>query len=235
MGADIHMWAEVRQSDGSWAKVGPVFPNEYYDPKRPTTTEDGYTWNAPTTDHPYDSRNYRLFAILGNVRNGYGFAGVITHKPVEPFFAERGVPQDASPEYKAEVESWDCDGHSHSYATLAELKAAPWDSVGLEQIGFLDTKEYERIRGTNEYPEQWCGNASGPFVQKITADVYEREYRNVIEDKATDDDEMMSIYIYWRWMEPLTHAISEFVDETIPALEKLGEPENVRIVFFFDN
>jgi hypothetical protein len=236
MGADIHMFAEVRLADGTWAKVGDVFDNQYYDPKRETKTfEDGYVMNAPKTDEPYQSRNYRLFAILGDVRNGYGFAGIITHKPIKPFFAKRGIPTDASQEYIEEITGWDADAHSASYATLAELKAAPWDSIGLEQIGFLDTREYERIRETDLFPEQWCGSVDGPFVQKITPAVYEREYRNVIEDKAANDDEMMSIYIYWRWFEPLTHAISEFLEGTIPALEKLGNPDDVRIVFFFDN
>ena len=75
MGCDIHIFAEIKDSEG-WKKVGKVFENPYYDPDRPNKIDDdGYEWNAPLIDEPYSGRNYDLFGILANVRNGSGFAG----------------------------------------------------------------------------------------------------------------------------------------------------------------
>lgn len=50
------------------------------------------------------TRNYKLFGLLAGVR-GDG---------PDP----RGVPEDASPLARMEIERWDCDGHSHSWRSL---------------------------------------------------------------------------------------------------------------------
>jgi hypothetical protein len=223
------MYAEVRIGD-KWEKVGDVFINSWYRDEYPIDK-----FNTPMTEHPYDNRNYMLFAVLADVRNGYGFAGVKTHEPVKPLFADRGVPANASTEYKQIVAEWDCDGHSHTYATVAELQAVDWSSIYVDCTGLLDVDEYERIRNTGENPESWCANASGYYVQHVTPEVYEREYRNVILDEPTNADEMMSVYIRWSWKEKLSDALSEFIETSLPQLEMLGPPEDTRIVFFFDN
>lgn len=102
MGTDIHMFAEVR-SDGRWKKVGWVF-------------DDG---DGGMTDHPYDGRNYRLFAALAGVRNGYGEA-------VTPISTPRGLPADVSPEVQSESHD---DDYSHSWLLLSELLAYDWNQV----------------------------------------------------------------------------------------------------------
>ena len=56
MGCDIHMMAKVQQDNGSWKNAGEI---------------DG-------------NRNYDLFAILANVRNGHGFAGIKTGGGIRP-------------------------------------------------------------------------------------------------------------------------------------------------------
>ncbi len=230
MGCDIHMYAEVRNADGTWSKVGKVFDNPWYDPDRPTKAyEDGYVFNAPQTDQPYSNRHYTLFAILADVRNGYSFAGCITHEPIHPLFPYRGIPKDASFEYRQIVEDWDCDGHSHTYATLAELQQVNWDSIVINHVGFLSEKEYNRVITTNTNPEVWCANVSG--VVKVTSEAYEANYRTALENI----DKPVSVYVRWLWQEKLSVELEEFINETIPALAKLGDPEDVRIVFFFDN
>lgn len=233
MGCDIHMFAEVRNSEGGWDKVDKIFDSTYYRPDEKTETlEDGYIWNDPKTDEPYEGRNYVLFAILADVRNGYGFAGVRTHDPVVPLFAGRGIPSDASAEYKQIVEDWDIDGHSHTYATLAELQAVDWHGIVIKQSGYLSIKEYERIRGTDLLPEYWCGDTSS---KKMTAQAYENNFRGRIEASDQGTEYFSPIYIYCEWVEPLMRSAEEFVEESIPQLEKLGKPEDVRVVFFFDN
>ena len=75
MGTDIHAVVQRREDD-RWANVDMAWPGR----KR---------W-----DHPLTQRNYNAFAILGNVRNGTGFAGAYTSDGFDPISDERGFPRD---------------------------------------------------------------------------------------------------------------------------------------------
>lgn len=139
MGCDIHDFAEIRRH-GQWSKVGAVFPNSHYDPRRPTEP-DG--WNAPLIHHPFDRRDYRVFSALAGVRNYDGFP--------KPIAAPRGVPDDITSEVLAEYtelavppeerdgnltgvtllehadRTQNPDWHSASWVTLRELLSYNWD------------------------------------------------------------------------------------------------------------
>lgn len=116
MGCDIHLFIETKTPEGTWkTTTEPVI--EY------AGTEDEYT----SLPQEFDGRNYGLFAILAGVRNGRGFAGVDIGDPTEPIAEPRGLPDDASDTYTAEVERWGVDGHSHSHFTLSELLAHDWN------------------------------------------------------------------------------------------------------------
>src|SRR4051812_44070727 len=99
MGADIHDWAEVKRN-GRWEAVGEVFDDPYYRPEHPPDE-----WNQPKTQHPFRSRNYRVFTILAGVRNDGG---------VQPIAGARGVPDDASDAVREQIDDYGPDGHDHS-------------------------------------------------------------------------------------------------------------------------
>lgn len=84
---------------------------------------------APTTlvDWAYDGRNYNLFAMLADVRNGRGFAGVYTGEGFNPIADPKGAPSDMSSEIKSACEYWEGDGHSHSWFTVKELLDYDWE------------------------------------------------------------------------------------------------------------
>ena len=124
MGCDIHMYAEVKKNN-KWSKVGDVFENMWYSKDRELSD-----WNKPLTDTPYDGRNYDLFAILADVRNGHGFAGCVTGERFNPISEPKGLPDDVSKKIKKESDKWDGDGHSHSYFTVKEL-------LDFQEIPFL--------------------------------------------------------------------------------------------------
>lgn len=68
MGTDIHgVFQRYDQQAGLWEDV----PSEYE-----------------------QQRHYQLFAVLADVRNGVGFAGVTTGEAVAPIAAPRGLPAD---------------------------------------------------------------------------------------------------------------------------------------------
>lgn len=100
MGCDIHMYVEYKDKGGSWR------------------SGDYFQLDDPLCDFPkrrrielYGDRNYALFAVLANVRNG----------GCDYIDLPRGLPDDATDYVKHEYERWRGDAHSCSYFTLREL------------------------------------------------------------------------------------------------------------------
>lgn len=108
----------------------------------PRCTKD---WAPPGKEErwdstPYHGRNYELFGVLADVRG----------RPDDDFTqAERGIPDDASENYRNVA--GEPDWHSHTYYTLKELKKFPWKKKFphfAEAVEKLETMEPdpERIR-----------------------------------------------------------------------------------------
>ena len=94
---------------------------------------DDDEWSVPYNSSYYDSRNYYLFSILADVRNGSG---------VQPINYPKGIPDDASTGYLYKCEQWDSDSHSHSYFTLDELLNVDWSEYESEYISdFMEALE----------------------------------------------------------------------------------------------
>ena len=188
MGTDIHIAAEFF-ADGRW-HLADIRP-----------TED---------------RNYRAFAILADVRNGYGFAGFSTGEVVVPISEPRGLPEDISPELREKIErevadvddnqdeDWFWLGeHSFSWVTLKELMDYDLDAP-IQVCGYVSTDEAQRYRQSGEVPRSWAAWTPQPGFERI-------EWQVPLRDSA-----------------PL---IQTLMDE----IKGLGEPEKVRLVFGFDN
>jgi hypothetical protein len=257
MGCDVHMWVEVLRGEPGpapgatlvleevngvwtdttdrklarfvWQKVGDTFPYPYYRDDEPVSE-----WNTLMTDQPYVGRNYDLFAILANVRNGYGFAGAVTGEGLNPISEPRGVPDDASPEYTAEVERWGRDGHSHSWLTLAELHAYDWDQVTRKR-GVVSPGEYQTFR-INGRPDSYSAGVSGSTVRMVDNAAMDTI---VASSPVTSRDDWFAASHYtevW-WEETSRSRCEDFLTTTLPLLDALTEDSgtDVRIVFFFDN
>jgi hypothetical protein len=104
MGCDIHMYMEWRQGDGPW-QIAPCHPKE--EENQDDDVRDRWS------DFVAAGRNYNVFGAL---------AGVRRDGP-----SPKGLPDDVSPEVHSEVDSWNDDGHSHSWCTLEELEKALLD------------------------------------------------------------------------------------------------------------
>jgi len=164
MGCDIHSHIEVREG-GKWLEKTNCLPPDSFRPDTPRS-------------EPFDWRSYSIFAFLAWVRN---------YDHCEPISEPRGVPDDMSPWVKESYETWDSDGHNHSWLSLKELLDFDYDKTFWNR----------RVMKNNNWAslaEEWEG--------KIIS------YR----------DNLM------RW----------YFDE-LEAMEKLWKPEDVRIVFWFDN
>jgi len=219
MGCDIHLYVEVRQADGSWKSVDQW------------VTEDGY-FHVPYEKQFYNGRNYDLFAILANVRNGVGFAGVKTGAGFNPISEPKGLPADVSTEVKQCSENWGADGHSHSWHTVSDLWAFDWTQTTINQ-GWINGETFQRWQwNIDEPPVTYCGGVSGPSVKLVTVD----EMKALVAACPKGDlSSLGDTYCLASWGIMYCAAAPYFWSNTIPRLLRLGKPEDVRIVFFFDS
>jgi hypothetical protein len=222
MGCDAHIYVEVKKN-GQWKKVGKVFPNPYYRP-----AEKKETYNKPKTDQPYSGRNYDLFAILANVRNGRGFAGSDTGDGFIPIDMPRDLPKNVSKTIKDISDEWGVDGHSHSYFTLRELNEYDWNRE-TKHRGFVGVAEYNEFKAEGS-PSGWCTMIDGKDIKKVSNSAFEK----VVKLNPPD---IKNYYTQVEWTVAYKDAIGKYwFEKTIPALTKLSKnPDDVRIVFWFDN
>jgi hypothetical protein len=212
MGCDIHLYTEQR-IDGKWQSVD-VW-----------TKEDGEGHMHVAYEHKlYGDRNYSLFAILANVRNGYGFAGVKTGDGFVPISEPRGLPVDVSAQVKTSSDRWDGDGHSHSHLTLREILDADWNQKTV-RCGYVRAEGYRDWRNRGK-PSAWSGDVHGPNVRKVSVDEMER----ICTTQEDDDD----IICFIEWTEYYHELLGSFAKAVFRALHKAA-PEDVRFVFWFDN
>lgn len=141
----------------------------------------------------YHDRNYDVFGVLADVRNGTGFAGVDTGDGFEPISEPRGLPvdlseevlaalarngQDATGEYVGGSEEDEDDWsdatekcgwlgeHSFSWVTLREVLEYDW-SRATKKRGWVDPWNFELYR-RNGSPYSWSGGISGANVNHVT-------------------------------------------------------------------
>jgi hypothetical protein len=226
MGCDIHSYAEIKK-DNKWEKLGNVFPNEYY---RKEEEGDGNEWNVPFVDHPYNSRCYNLFAILADVRNGRGFAGIPTGDGFTPISEPKGLPDDVTPEVREESDEWDSDGHSHSWFTLKELQDYNWMQT-TKSYGVVDVVTYKKWKETGEPPNNYCGDISGSNVVTVSNEELDMRIKSKLLNNGVD------YYTRIEWGTTYKDAVDPyFFDTTMKVLAELSpNPEDIRIVFWFDN
>lgn len=258
MGCDIHSLAEVKQRRyegeygddkiaGLWEKgserwVGiddDIFVNTYYRPE-----SDYAPFRERGRKAPLDDRNYDLFALLANVRNGYGFAGTPRGNPIVPLDMPRGVPDDASYAWLETVDSWSVDMHSHSWFTLAELIA--WQEEGklkpkMIRTGVITAEQYEHSKATGEEPNSWSGSVGGTGIWTLTPQQWEAgerptginpdsaQYLDLWRSKPGWDEAAFQerianpqYYIQYVWESSLEHSVGE-LESAIEELKRYAE------------
>lgn len=102
MGCDVHMFIEKRAAAGSPWEAATVrmkcdwCPEPGSDHEKRVGEEKCYFCKGTKVLKTYDHRNYDAFAVLANVRNGTGFAGVVTGDVFVPLSEPRDLPEDLS-------------------------------------------------------------------------------------------------------------------------------------------
>lgn len=244
MGCDIHMYAEVRR-DGVWCAA-----SEF---EQPTEGAKKLSYNDFWND-----RNYDTFAILGNVRNGSGFAGCKTGGGFVPLTDNRGLPEDLCEEFERAASSgldeddedydrglWFGD-HSFSHCTLAEILDYDWTRKTTKQ-GVVDLKEFERVermKSWDAWPLEWCGGTSGRDIVTVSSLVGQQMLKEIKGAEQWISDEMIKayeekkgkrFYVVYEWETSYARACRDFWVEAVARLLRMGNPEDVRIVYGFDS
>lgn len=196
--------------------------------------EEGYLfgddWLSPMTLEGwlYDGRNYDLFAILADVRNGYGFAGIETSSGFNSMSSNRGLPENASIEMQVLKEY---DYHSIGYVTLPELLAYDWDQT-VTKHGVVNLEGYKDYL-INGSPDSYSGGVSGQRVVNVTNE----EMDDIITGEYPIEEEK-SYYTRVSWKRTYKECVGSFYDDAIPKLKKLSDQKDysdIRIVFGFDS
>lgn len=250
MGCDIHLFVEVRK-DGKWEAIKDIdkialwqaqenlkdFEN-FDEGEVSGYTEMDFIERVEQESQPkymflYNGRNYNLFSMLADVRNGYISNG--NTYMIKPIDDPRGVPSDASSAYKEYVDEWGADGHSHSYFTLTELDTPYW--LGTERFG-----GYVMPEAFKAYMEQrsfgYLISSVPPVVDKDRDTVISNEEMEAYVTSDKFDPFCRNLLTFLEWDTPRYKLDSYFYNEVLGYLRKLGEEygkDNVRIVFFFDN
>ena len=210
MGCDIHLHVE-RKTEGTWEQVPP--PKGWSERDLAVVDREIESWEGDW----FGDRNYALFAWLADVRNSHG------NPPLAP---ERGLPSDVSAKVKEESDGWD-GGHSHSWFTVAELMAG-LESLVVKHAGLVKEDVYNKWKASGEsFPEEWCQGSSAPAIT-------EAEYRQGVRPELRPALAWAGFYVRCAWEVTGKESFVRFV-KLLGELTKLGTPDDVRIVFWFDN
>jgi hypothetical protein len=231
MGTDIHCALEIRKG-GKW--IAQMQRNEYF----------GKWKDEPEMTAKFDvgGRDYDLFAILGNVRNGHGFAGCDTGDGFNFITDLRGIPADAS------SQAIDALSHEHSasWVTVAELLAFDWTQTTVHRgwVTAVEFEKWERMKEWKPAPDSWCGAVSGGKVQHVSEYDMRKKVTKIMRggDHKTSlerlEQELESVYCQISWVEQYSESVGHFWKVIMPRLMKLANEhgaENVRLIFDFDS
>ena len=268
MGSDIHAYPEVytdKTSPWSWRRGDEkrwrlAVPFKEYDEE----CDEEYLIIPRGCDAGY-FRNYDVFAQLGDVRNGVGFAGVDTGSGFIPMeTAGNGIPSDVSEPVAREYERWGPDAHSATHFTLEQLLAYR-DEVAKEEItehrGVVSALTYYTYLKNGRPRGSVCGDISGSDIRKVSnkemnellgkydlSEFFEEDKKTgeiVIEEERKKrselPEELKGVYTKIGWQQTYYESTKWFWDSFPGWLQWIGhnwyvdDPSKVRIVAWYDN
>ena len=198
MGCDIHMFCEERvtvKEKTEWMSADHFKKNHYFG-----IYDDESELEVIGL---CDDRNYSMFTALCGVRD---------YSDKSPKISEpKGLPDDVTKFVKETSDEYGCDGHSHSYVTLSEVKDFVDKNEPIKFSGLLSEEQSEALdRG--ELPKFWCQGSSLPTIRREWEDNTYEPLKGLLESMAK------RYRPYWK-MENLNKS----------------DMDKFRIVFWFDN
>lgn len=211
MGCDIHVCVE-RKVNGKWEQ------QYVFGTPREGDYEDYYN------KYWYHARNYHLFALLAGVRN---YINII------PLSELRGLPENVSEGINQELDYWGSEAHSISYFVLSELLKVKNASISLyfNIKNYEDFKEKEKIELFNfDYIDKYNPIYPNNNTLIVSNEEMDRilKMKSFLGDKDIITNIVREISVY--------EISSKFFKETLENISILDpNPNNLRVVFWFDN
>lgn len=225
MGCDIHITIQVQ--DGlNWQEV--LWQSTPYDFKGAPKIVEG----IPVAPKGFDGRNYDLFAVLANVRNGRGFVGVETGSGWPSIAPDRGLPPgfditvSANPQYPEDGPRYMGD-HSFTWVGLDELKAFNWDHIEAWQYGVVPANVFEQLTAEGKTPTEYCGGVMGKGIITYEPD----EYKTAKANGTLCPTPMVRM----GWGETAREATGDWPGRIIPWLDSIAKGCPLRLVLSFDS
>jgi len=223
MGCDIHIVIQAQDPNGVWQEI--VYQDTPWQKDKATIP------GIPVAPDGFDGRNYDLFGILANVRNGSGFAGIETGSGWPSIAPDRGWPDEFDAEQVALTPEYPEDGprfmgeHSFTWVSLDELKAFPWDATKSTLYGVVPANEYEVLKKHHAKPRCYSGSVGGPGIETVTAKVWDEGNPPICQRP----------YVQMSWEETAREATNDWPEQVIPWLESLAAGRPLRLVLGFDS
>jgi hypothetical protein len=215
MGCDIHPFWEVKTNDKG----------------------KGWRWICKGGANCY-GRDYSFFALIADVRNGGGNDGGY----IQPFFAERGVPNDSQPSLIKEFEDC-CDYHSPSYFTLDEFEEA-WETE-MKELSVEYSTSYDLL----SYYKYKRGILEGYYYGVNSLDKKEvplSDFDNILKDEKIRcmlelnavPPKYKKLYAKSTRKVPYREEFKEKYEEVMSDAKKRFKNktlDQIRLVYWFDN
>lgn len=232
MGTDIHFYVQRRDPQTrEW---------RFLEPPESILSDWDKEWEDENKDKDwyrrswYNGRNYDLFAMLANVRNGHGFAGIDTGDGFKPIAETRGLPEDFVPdEHLLEHDNpeW---GHDRQWLSLREVLDYPVQELETKQRGWVSAEEFKNwLEGDDNGPRTYCGGVDGPSIKHVDVATMTKIVKGELEKEPGKQ-----YYCRLEWGESYFEAASYFFETVVPCVKELVGDEgvdDVRFVMWFDS
>lgn len=244
MGCDIHVSCEVKEN-GIWKKnKEKVFYNSF---------SDFFDDKESYSENPERMRDYDWFAVLADVRNGIGFAGIKTGDGFDVISYPRGLPQDITKEsfYEVNLVNFDdleeeekeemnkdelgnyeklelcVDNHSPSYIHLDEFENFDWENKQTFSRGCFNLEQYKKYLKENIFPQYFCADISGPNVYIIdeekAIDVINNNKKEIEHNGEKISIDKNNIYVDLEWPVNYKERFSKNIDLWVKPMKKLRD------------
>lgn len=239
MGCDIHMYTE-RRVNGKWVHADPSVRSFS------ESNESRINIHVPYQHQIYKGRNYLLFGVLAGVRTS-------ECQKFEP----KGFPEDASLIVREMYDQYGSDAHTPSYLTLKELESIDWNKECVPQTYNVTERQLKELEFVLRVYE---GESKGGFKSKVKCGQYDKEMYNanvydIYNIIKTPWTSRVSAHYFPEYGKkygkasreklveieaatPIEYILEGFNRNVIFKLETWEphtDPENIRIVFWFDN
>jgi hypothetical protein len=162
---------------------------------------------------------------------------VYSHDPLPYICADRGIPEDATPETLAVLS----DEHSGTWCSLAEVMEYDW-KLPMHRGGVISLAEYDKLRATHARPESWSGGISGQGIRTVSMTEADAILAGRVRiDSAVADittgllhDALTKVYVNYEWDDTLDEYTAQFRERMKMLAAEVGERE-CRLVYDFDS